>query len=726
MPVLKACSFFAVLISSFLLAFTVPALADGGSSGPHDRTVSDAARTHAERLTTGFVQLNLDYQIAHPSRKSRLEQDLRAAAKTRKEKLLRLMEDDAAEFLRLAIPSSIRAGLPVSVQADIEEETDIEGTLEIVHEDGVNYSRYHYRLKTAIGKLTLHFANNEGPEDLLTGARVRVKGMRLGSALAAEGSSTGSVEALVTVAPNTLGAQKTLVILVNFADKALQPYTVDAIKTVTFGTVNNYFKANSYGQTSLAGAVVGWYTIAQSYTVCDASGLRSKALQAATAAGVNVSAYNRRIFAFPRNACAWSGLGSVGGNPSYALINGGYSLRTVAHELGHNFGLYHSRSLDCGIGVTGTSCTIGEYGDVFDVLGGSSSGHFNAFQKERLGWLDYGVSPPLTTVTGSGTYSIGALEPLGIQPRALKVFKSTDGFGRSTFYYMEYRQGVPGGVIFHTGTNGVANSSNLLDMTPETLSWSDSPLAIGKSFHDTELGLTVSPLSGDGAKASVSVTMGPVSCVRSTPTMTMSPSQSQWKTPGSIATFTATLTNNDNAGCAPSIFSMQAFVPVGWTAVFSNLSPSVAPGSSVSTSMSVKSAATAVDGFYTMTARGSDAATGRAVAARATYVVKSSIETSVQTDQLSYSTLAAVNITTSVRASGAAVPGASLTVVVTAPVLRQRTKITTLTTTTNANGVGVVRLQLKKGSAKGTYRVESRASLSGSLTSQATTSFIVQ
>jgi hypothetical protein len=725
MPDLKAISFVAALISVSLLAPIRPALADVPSSGAAGHTVSEAARSHAELLTTGLVQLNMQYQTASPGRKGRLEQDLKAAARTRKQKLLRLMEEDAGEFLRVAIPSAIRAGLPLSVQADVEEETDIEGTLEIEHEDGFNYSRFNYRLKTAIDKLTLHFANHEGPEDLVTGARVRVKGMRLGSALAADGSSTGSVEALVTVTPNTLGVQKTLVILVNFADKATQPYTVDAVTTMTFGSVNNYFKANSYGQTSLLGHVAGWYTIALSSTVCDPAGLRSKALQAATAAGINVSAYNRRIFAFPRNACAWAGLGSVGGNPSYALMNGSYSLRTVAHEVGHNFGLYHSRSLDCGTGVTGTSCTIAEYGDVFDVLGASPSGHFNAFQKERLGWLDYGVSPPLTTVTGSGTYSIGALEPLGSQSRALKLLKSTDSMGRSTYYYMEYRQGVPGGVIFHTGTNGIANSSNLLDMTPETLSWSDSPLAIGTSFHDTELGLIVSPLSGDGARASVNVTLGPVSCVRSSPTMTMAPSQSLWQTPGGTVTFTARLTNNDNAGCAPTTFSMRAFVPVGWTAAFSNPAPSVAPGTSVSTSVSVKSATTAIDGFYTVTANASDT-NGRAVAARATYVVNASIETSVWTDQPSYSGLQTITISTSVRAGGAAVAGAGLSVAVTFPTVGQKTKVTTVTTTTNASGVGVVTLRLKKGSPKGTYPVQSTASVNSSLISRATTSFIVR
>ena len=68
--------------------------------------------------------------------------------------------------------------------------------------------------------------------------------------------------------------------------------------------------------------------------------------------------------------------------------------------MGHNFGLYHSHSLDCGsVALAGSGCAVDEYGDVFDMMGGGNdTPHFNAFQKEQLGWLNAGVSPPLTTV----------------------------------------------------------------------------------------------------------------------------------------------------------------------------------------------------------------------------------------------------------------------------------------------------------------------------------------
>ena len=65
-------------------------------------------------------------------------------------------------------------------------------------------------------------------------------------------------------------------------------------------------------------------------------------------------------------------------------------LRTIAHEQGHNFGNHHSKALKCSSG----SCSTVEYRDDRDVLGKSGVvAHMSAFQKERLGWLNYGTAP---------------------------------------------------------------------------------------------------------------------------------------------------------------------------------------------------------------------------------------------------------------------------------------------------------------------------------------------
>ena len=52
-----------------------------------------------------------------------------------------------------------------------------------------------------------------------------------------------------------------------------------------------------------------------------------------------------------------------------------------------------------GLAVTGTGCVTQDYGDVADVMGNTTASHFNAFQKERLGWLGAAGQPGITTVS---------------------------------------------------------------------------------------------------------------------------------------------------------------------------------------------------------------------------------------------------------------------------------------------------------------------------------------
>ena len=43
--------------------------------------------------------------------------------------------------------------------------------------------------------------------------------------------------------------------------------------------------------------------------------------------------------------------------------------------MGHNFGLYHAGSVDCGANVIAPSgCTVTEYGDPFVIMGNQSAG----------------------------------------------------------------------------------------------------------------------------------------------------------------------------------------------------------------------------------------------------------------------------------------------------------------------------------------------------------------
>ncbi|HWQ33931.1 MAG TPA: NEW3 domain-containing protein [Blastocatellia bacterium] len=687
-------------------------------------------------LTSTLVALNTRYQLADLSERDELRENIRQVAAARQQKLAAMMENNPAEVLRVALPQSIRTGMPEEVRRYLEQEVRLEGELEILYEDSRQGSRLLYYLTAAGKKLSLHFVSPPSTR-LQTGDRVRINGVQVGEALALDsGNNVTSVSSVVRVNTNTFGEHKVLVILVNFQDKQTQPFTVESARNVIFGTTSNFFREASYGQTWLTGDVYGWFTIPVSYTTCDTTAIANYAKQAAAAAGANLSAYNHYVYAFPSNTCSWTGHGTVGGNPSEVWINDWFELGIVGHELGHNFGLYHSRSMDCGSAVIGGNCTTDEYGDTLDIMGDADVAHFNLFQKERLGWVNYGSSPPITTVTSSGSYWVDAYEQTGSTAKGLKILKSTDpATGKKTWYYIEHRSAsgfdsflsgnsnVLNGVVVHTGSEASGQEIYLLDLTPATASWYDPALVAGQSFSDSAAGVTITTVSADSTGAMVNVSFAPQPCTRANPTLTLSPSQSQWVTAGTTVSYTITVRNNDSSGCASSSFNLQANVPSGWAATFAAPSLILSPGGSASTTLQVTSPAWATDGFYNLgvTAANSSVAAYTATSS-VTYVIVSSLGVTVSSESPSYTRNQTASVTASVRAGGSPVSGASVAFTMT----RSDGAVVTSTASTGANGTAVFRYSFnRKRDPTGTYQVRAVASVNG-LSGSGQTSFVVK
>jgi Gametolysin peptidase M11/NPCBM-associated, NEW3 domain of alpha-galactosidase len=641
------------------------------------------------------------------------------------------------------------------------QQVQLEGELEIVHQDYKDgHGKFVYTLKQADGtRVPLRFVKHP-PTHLLTGDHVRANGQLSGGSLILYSGSTnltkttgvsGTTTTSSIPAPNTFGAQSTLVIVVNFQDDVIQPFTTAVVQSTFFGTSNNFFAENSYQQTSLTGDVVGWYTIPDSVTTCNTSQMATDAQSAATAAGVNLANYTRYVYVFPfDSACAFAGSSTVGGKPSESWINGYPSIHTVNHEMGHAFGLWHSHALDCG--TSATLCSNGtsiEYGDLMDTMGTTAdwSPDYNAFQKEQLGWLNYGASPSIQTVTTSGTYTINPYELGGPGPNALKVLQSTDPTsGAKTWYYLEsrrpigfdaflttdsfpYVQAVTTGVLFHLGTDGNGNSSELIDMTPATptrLQWWDMGLAAGQTYQDSTAGVTFTPTAVDSTGATVQITMnnGPV-CTAANPTVSVSPSQSQSVTSGTAVNFTATVTDKDSSSCAPATFNLGDALPSGWAGVWSAAALSLSPGKSGSATLTVTSPAGTADGSYNLGVSATNASTSSySGSAAATYVISTApLTVSMATNQSSYMPGQTVTVTVTMLYGTAPDAGANVTVVVAPP----KGKTITLSGTTGSNGVALLNYNLSRHAAAGIYQAQYGATVTGaSPTMGASTTFTVQ
>jgi hypothetical protein len=604
-----------------------------------------------------------------------------------------LMADEPQTAVQAQFPVGLLSALPAAAQTNTEKAVQILGTLHLSHGEALDSKTgqffnplYDYTLDgTASGDYNLHFSG-EGPE-AMGGNSVKVSGVQLGTDIALNSDNDVSLAGSVHAA-TTATVKKVAVLLFTFADNATQPITPAQASTDVFGTaapsVSDYYTQQSFSQVSLGGIanpsgdVFGYYSLKDTSTSCANTTWASDAKAAATAAGVNLSGYNNFVYIFPVvAACSWAGWSNMPGSNSWINYDSTWSQKTavgtISHELGHAFGVNHASSYICtdssGAKVTySNTCTSGEYGDPFDVMGIINSLYeMNAFHKGQLNYLQAGNTQNVTT---SGTYIIAPEESAGSGTESLRipvVYNSSNQ--PTTFLYMDYRQPI-GSYDTFSGTStiatgislrfgpdyGVITQSHLLDNTPGSISsYFDSPLVAGHTFTDTIHNLSVTTVSTAAAGATVQVNMGggtAPACTHSNPTLGVNPA-SQWGNPGDSLTYNISVTNNDGGSCAASSFNLSSALPSGLSQSPAASSVSLAPGASATVAVTVTSANTLAASFYNFTESASNgSAAGYSASSTGTYNVNPVADTTAPTAAISApATGATVSGTVTVSAS---------------------------------------------------------------------------
>jgi hypothetical protein len=248
--------------------------------------------------------------------------------------------------------------------------------------------------------------------------------------------------------------------------------------------------------------------------------------------------------------CGWSGLATEGTPQSPETdtwYNASAGCVVLVQEPGHNFGMQHSSSMNCGnvpfVDVPQGNCQHNEYGDKYDPMGGGCN-HMNAWQKVLEGWLQ-GCNA--VRIKSSGTYTLLPIETqcdgaqvLQIPMPKVRAFTRSGGGGTATneklqYYYLELRtargfdttiRSTPT-VLVHVGEDFRSRTQELagrhtwiLDMDPSSKTTLEG-LTEGKSYTDPAGGVTFSVMSLSADQAQISVTIpngtGGPTCFDGTP-----------------------------------------------------------------------------------------------------------------------------------------------------------------------------------------------------------------
>lgn len=301
------------------------------------------------------------------------------------------------------------------------------------------------------------------------------------------------------------GPKTVLFIRVDFSDRPGDPLSADDAKTLIEAKAGGFLQENSYNATSLSATVTATLRMPKTrstYGIANGGDvtLMDDAVAAAKSVGTDPASFSFFVVAFAKTFNGWSGQAYV--RWPGAWLNGNFSQGVCAHELGHNYGLWHANAWAASqYSIIGPG-TNQEYGNGFDVMGaaGGDDQQFNAEHKHELDWLP---EARVARVTTSGVYQLAAFDVPALdaaRPAALAIAKTGDADHRT--YWVECRQrfasnrSIQSGILLLFAPWDQSNGgSQLLDTTPwSALGRDDAAVVCGRTFSDRQAGIHITPL----------------------------------------------------------------------------------------------------------------------------------------------------------------------------------------------------------------------------------------
>jgi hypothetical protein len=253
----------------------------------------------------------------------------------------------------------------------------------------------------------------------LSGMRLAAAFVLLGLALVAQASAQAPA-----------GGQRIALVLATWGP---EPVSVAEARAAADET-EAYVREASFGRSSVEIELRGWVRALSGRPVgCDVQGV-DQAIQRAT----DLAGYDLVAYVIPSMDCGWGGAYY----PPGVWMLGRITKNLFAHELGHNWGV---REEGPAWVCWARPCRAENYMSPYSVMG-HGSGHFNAFEKRRFGWIEV-AGPSLR----NGDYEIARIDRASSLPHALHALTAADE------YWIEYRPEVAWPVV-HAGTSPAAVS----------------------------------------------------------------------------------------------------------------------------------------------------------------------------------------------------------------------------------------------------------------------------